>query len=252
MRSCAGRHRLWRFARSRGALYALGAAVASGACATARPEVPIPPPRTAATTAERPHADSVARPAKSPVSVVTGDIRFLGGGGSRAELGATVVYLQPRGGARSTSEEPATPLRIITRSEAFAPPIQIAHPVQPIILENRGPVVHRLFSGDLGAERTFELPPGARSEPFRLRRRGAVRFYCSLHSDETFVIFSEEAVHVAIVSDAGEYRFGPVAPGRYTLAIWSERVSGPVRDVLVDGYSRRLEPIWLDPDRLRP
>ena len=47
------------------------------------------------------------------------------------------------------------------------------------------------------------------------------------------------------------YEFEPIEPGRYTLTIWSEFADGPVRDIYVDGYTRKTEPVWIDPDLVR-
>ncbi|MDX1577780.1 MAG: hypothetical protein R3266_04820 [Gemmatimonadota bacterium] len=177
---------------------------------------------------------------------MSGEIRFIRAGTVPA-LGTVAVGLLPRSIAGSPERAEAHPtLRVVSTTAEFRPATRIARPGQPIVLENRGPLVHRIFSPRLD-DRVLPLPPGERSESFSLDESGPARFYCSLHADERFVLMVVSAPWAAVASGTGEYRFGPLPAGRYTLWIWSERISGPVRDIVVDGYSRSFEPIWLDP-----
>lgn len=241
-----------RNARARARTAALGA-LALGACGTARAEVEIPRPRAAPAATPHPSTTPVRASAIEPAGTVTGDIRFLAPPGD-LDLGRVIVYLKPRSpSARSSARTgEGAPVWIVSEGEAFAPPLAAVPWNRPVVLANEGPLNHRLFATDAGPGRAFELPPGTRSDPFRLPPVGPIRFFCSLHADETFVVFSERTAHVAVVEGRERFSFGPVEPGRYVLSIWSERVEGPVREILVDGYSRRLEPVWIDPRLVRP
>lgn len=240
----AGRGRFWRFASVGRPVAAIIAAATLGACASARPEVLLPAPRSSASAITDPSTDSLETIEHAPHSVVTGSVRFLPRGAAPVDLGATVVYL--RAESRSTDSRPASrgTVRIVSATQRFAPPPTLVRPGQRVVLENRGGLMHRLFTAAL-RDTPLMVDPEGRSKPFSLGTRGAIRFYCSLHADETFVVFVEDAEHAALVSEGREYAFGPVAPGWYTLAIWSERLSGPVRMVYVDGYTRTHESIWL-------
>ncbi len=247
----AGRRRDWRFASFALAGAAIIAAAVLGACASARLEIVLPDPRPSAADIVDPSTDSLEIIDHHRRSVVTGSIRFLPRDAEPVALGATVVYLRPKS-AGADPLLPATGLvRIESTTSEFSPPPSIVRPRQRVTLENRGPLVHRLFTSQL-ENTVLALDPGERSESFRLPTRGTARFYCSLHADETFVVFVEDAPHVALISDTRAYEFAAVAPGRYTLAIWSERVSGPVREVYVDGYTRAHEPIWLVSTLIEP
>ncbi|MCG8469051.1 MAG: hypothetical protein MJB57_12745 [Gemmatimonadetes bacterium] len=228
----------------------IGIACLASGCSSDRPEVSLPTARPPAAEVERPvtePADSIATP--RPTAMVSGDIRFARRGGPAVDIGETVVYLRRRGTAQGTRS--SSTVRVTSETEEFAPPLTVARPRQGIVLANEGPLVHRIFTSEL-EDVAFELAPGARSDRFSVGGRGPVRFYCSLHSDETFVIYVEDAPHVAVLNDSLEFEFDGVEPGRYTLAIWSERVSGPIREVSVDGFTRLREPIWLFADLIDP
>lgn len=242
-----------RNARARTGLAVCGA-FALTACGAGRADVEVPPLRASLSGAPRTITTPASVPPIEPIARVTGDIRFLAPPGD-LDLGRVVVYLEPRSPASRTADRRPgddPPLPIVSQGEEFAPPLVAVPWNRTVVLANEGPVNHRLFATDLGSDRAFELPPDTRSDPFHLPPAGPIRFFCSLHADETFVVFSERTAHVAVVRARERFAFGPVEPGRYVLSIWSERVQGPVREIVVDGYSRRLEPVWIDPRLVRP
>lgn len=228
-----------------------GAALVSG-CGGARPTFHTPSPsrpleQPATLTTER--ARTVEHRSESAIS---GEIRSLDGSNALADLGPVVVYLVPRDvGRDALPAEPLPALVLTSRSAAFSPPLVAVARDQKLVLANEGPLAHGLFSAEIEGPR-FDLPPGTRSAAFPIPPRGPIRFYCALHADETFVVFGGRVQHLAVVEAGENYRFEGVESGRYTLTIWSPRVEGPVRDVIADGYTLAIEPIWIDPDLLRP
>jgi len=261
----AGPPRFWRFARlgrviGRVIGRAIGRTIAplvvactAAACATARPEVEIPGVRPGPADIQVPLTESVEAPPTpqpSAVSVVSGEIRFAQSGGPALDLGATVVYLRPLDRKERKARSSST-ARISSSTEAFAPPLTVVRPRQNVIFVNDGPLVHRLFSQDLG-DGTFVLEPSGRSEPFHIEGRGPTRFYCSLHPEETFVVYAADAEQVSVASNSQTFRFRDVPEGHYTLWIWSERVAGPIRVVYVDGLTGSQERIWLFANLISP
>lgn len=227
-------------------------ALSLSACGTARGAAEFEPPRPREPLRAGPGAFTTLPPAAGlgPLTTVSGDIRFLSPPGD-LDLGRVVVFLATRSRADRASSG-GSPIPIVSEGQTFAPPLVAVPWNRPVVLANEGPVNHRLFATDLGVERSFRLGPGGRSDPFRLPPAGPIRFFCSLHAAETFVVFSARTAHVAVVEPRERFSFGPVAPGRYVLSIWSERVEGPVREVLVNGYTHRVEPVWIDPGLVRP
>jgi len=249
------RHGIGRFARPRvgrvipliAALVALGAA----GCIPPRPSFIMPTPRETPVATPGVALEHELPPSSPPsASSVSGDIRFLERADGDVDLGPIVVYLRPRAAAPDSAESLRGPVVVASSGEAFAPPLAAVERGRRVVFENDGPLAHALFSADLPGAR-FEIPPEGRSAPFAMPAIGPVRFYCSLHAEETFVVFGGNAAHIAVVEPGEPYSFSHVASGRYTLSIWSESVSGPVRDVFVDGFSRAVEPIWIDPDLVR-
>lgn len=224
-------------------------AVATGlfldGCGGARPEIDVPAPSIPRSATL---LDSPVAPVEVRLSArVTGHVRLLDREEGDLDLGPIVVYLEPHDESARTTGPAADVVAIVTREPFFQQPLAAVPSNRLAMLVNEGPLNHRLFAADLGVERGFELPPGGRSPSFRLPPLGPIRFFCSLHAEETFIVFSRRASDMTVVETDQPYSLGPVEPGRYTLAIWSPRVEGPVREVIVDGYSRRVELIWIDP-----
>ena len=196
-------------------------------------------------------AEHAVAPEPQPTTRVTGDVRFLDSSVSDPDLGPVVVYLMPHGQARAVRRtDPQRPLVITSHRADFDPPLVAVGRGRAVVFANEGPLSHTLFSADLPGAR-FELPPATRTRDVQLPPVGPVRFYCALHSDESFVVFAADTEYMAVVKGGSPYSLGPVKAGTYTLSIFSERVSGPVRDIRVNGYSRAIEPVWIDPALVR-
>ena len=223
--------------------------LALSACAPARPAIVMPSPRATPSGTRPASADPVPPPAALPPSAsVTGDVRILERPDGPVDLGPVVVSLIPRDGPASPAG-PDSVVVIASRGETFAPALAAIPAGRRVVFANGGPLAHALFSADLAGTR-LDVPPDGRSEAVRLPPIGPVRFYCSLHSEETFVLYAGSG-RVAVVEPGGRFSFARVDGGRYTLAIWSELVEGPVREIVVDGLSRTVAPIRIDPDLVR-
>lgn len=220
---------------------ALASAVAAGCASSA---APIPPPPLSRGAAGGALHEPAAPIRLERASSVTGDIRFVSEGGGT--LGPTVVYLVRRSPGAAGIRE-ARPITIESATLAFAPGLAGVPAGRPVVFDNRGPLAHRLFAAPLGTEAAIEVPPESRSRAVSLPPEGPLTFFCSLHPDETFTVFSARATHMTVIEGGDVYRFEGVAPGRYSLRIWNPAVEGSVRDIVVDGLTSNVERIWLDP-----
>ncbi|MDX1395019.1 MAG: hypothetical protein R3195_11530 [Gemmatimonadota bacterium] len=222
------------------------AACALAACSSARPEFAPPRPHLPLTVSSIVAEGSATPPRVASATTIRGDVRFLGGRDGALDLGPLVVYLIPRRVLADDDAVPSRPVVATSRTERFDPGVVAIASGQQLVLANEGPLAHGLFTAELGATR-MRLPPGTRTAPFDLPARGPVRFYCALHAEEVFVVFAGPGRHVTVVDDGESYEFDAVAPGRYTLAIWSRFVEGAVRDVYSSGFFNAFEPVWIDP-----
>lgn len=243
-----------RFARIVRAAAGVTAVGAGWACVTTIPDPAPPAPRPPLRGA---HGVEI-RPA-GPVEVglvgsVRGRILFLRDSAALPDLGTTVVLLQRRSSG-AASERPsrsttADTIRLVSRSPRFQPPFRAIRTGQPVLFVNEGPLKHRVFSTDVAGS-TIEIEPESSAGPITLPPTGPIRFFCSLHPDETFIVFTARADHLALPDSAGGFHFPAVPSDRYTLSIWSEAVDGPVKEIVVSGAGTTETVVWIDPRLVR-
>ncbi len=149
---------------------------------------------------------------------------------------------------RAERSRPTQLFQITSGGDRFDPSFTAIAGGDFVVFVNQGSVNHRLFSAHLGQEVQIPLSPTSASQPLRIDRTGEVRFFCSLHSDESFSVLVTSDVFSAVVDVDGRYYLGPVPDGTYRLSIWSPRLEGPVRTVEVVDGRPTVETIWLDPD----
>lgn len=179
-----------------------------------------------------------------------GEVRIAGGPGSIANLGPVVVYLEhehdagrPREGTLTVSDGDGDP---------FGRELVLLSRGQALRFVSQSGVAHRLFAMR-GQERLdVGVSESGRSRPVPMKEAGWIRFYCSLHQDETWDVFVSPSPHFARLDPDGAYHIENVPPGDYELSIWSAAVDGTVRRVRVGLWSSRLEPIWLDRAKIDP
>ncbi len=235
-------------------------AYAAWACSPGHPPIELPAPNDPAAWHPAAWTEPAAPRDHPPTASVRGEIRWIERSSAPPPpLGPVVVYLRTAPGEASSgrsretaAREGSAPIPIASWTEAFSPPLVAVPWGRTVTLANEGPLVHRLFSAAVGDGRAIDLPPGTRSAPLALPAAGPIRFFCALHAEESFVVFAARTPWVAVVRAPGEpFRFDGIPAGRYALGLWSEELEGPVRNVVVDGYSRLHEPVWLDPALVR-
>jgi hypothetical protein len=184
-------------------------------------------------------------------SSVQGEVRIAGGQASVADLGPFVVYLerQPEKGPSSAG----TLTLPDNAGDLLGHELVVLTRGQALRFASESGVAHRLFSVR-GQERLdVSVSESGESRDVPMEQTGWIRFYCSLHQDETWDVFVSPTPHFARVGPDGAYQIENVPPGNYRLSIWSPAVEGPVREVRIGlSKSSTFEPIWLDPAKLAP
>ena len=209
---------------------------ACGGATTVVPEVPEP-----------------EAPEPAPASPVIGTLSVVAAPGANKSLGPVVVLLE-RADRSSEATAGNQVVRVISTSALFDPPFTAVGAGDTVVLINKGTLQHRFFSpdleADLGSEVVIPVAPGGEYASVDFIAEGPKQIYCSLHPEETFTIFVSGTPFYAVLEEDGSYQIPQVPDGRYRLSIWSEVVSGPVRQVRIDANEVSVENIWLDSKRL--
>lgn len=179
----------------------------------AKPPPPAPPPR--------PPAPERAAPSPAPPSpgAIRGRIVPAPDAGGRS----VAVYADPAG-ATAPRELPPREARIGGAEHAFTPSFLAVGVGQPVQLHNADEIFHRVFSHSEPNEFDAGMLAGGDERTIRFEHPGVVHLYCSLHENESAVIFVAPSPYFGTVEQGGEVELGNLPPGRYELRTWSESI----------------------------
>lgn len=139
---------------------------------------------------------------------------------ARGARGA-VLYLERVADPEPRSSGPRV-YEVTSEGPDFRPPLQVVRPGSEVVFVNHGGLAHRLFSADDRGRRERALAPGGRSEPLTIARAGGQRFYCSLHPEESFVLFASPSDHFVVPDGRPQVRMDALPVGAYRLSWWSD------------------------------
>ena len=177
-----------------------------------------------------PSAPAAAQEAEN--GSVRGKLR-LGVEGSRiADAGPVVAYLEPLDGA-PPPPAPATVARVNQKDARFAPQFLAIAAGQTVAMPNDDAIYHNVFSYSTPNDFDLGLYPAGESRKVTFRHAGVVRTYCSIHESMSGTIFVAPNAYFAIVRPTGDFEIRNVAPGRYRLTTWCERLPAVVREIQV-------------------
>ncbi len=150
-----------------------------------------------------------------------------------AEARPSVVYLEtaPRGAFEGREGGRA---RMDQRNETFVPHVLAITVGTTVDFPNNDATYHNVFS--LSRTRPFDLGRYAagQSKSVRFDRPGIVRVFCDIHSHMSAFILVFAHRFFSVTDADGRYRIEGVPPGRYTVAVWNERLPTTVtREVTV-------------------
>jgi plastocyanin len=149
-------------------------------------------------------------------------------GSAPAAVGGTasVVSLRAAGGAgpatSGRAERDEQP-RMDQLGLVFTPPTLIARVGEPVLFTNSETLVHNVRLAFTDTDSTVfdvETDPGAHAE-FVFDRPGGYDVSCDHHPGMRAFVFVTEADRTVFADNAGGFLIPDVAPGAYTLSVWS-------------------------------
>jgi len=151
-------------------------------------------------------------------------------GEAGARTSPAVLYLEPQSGAGPIPWR-AAQVDVASDGALFRPPLTAVYTGDSVRFVNRGPLAHRIFTADPESRRERLVAPFGESKALRVTKPGENRFYCSLHPDESLVIFAAPSPFFVVTRGAPAHQLERIPTGRYRLNAWSEaglRFLGPI------------------------
>jgi plastocyanin len=145
------------------------------------------------------------------------------------DLGNTVVWLE------STAPQQVTPGRfdVVISDKTYVPRVLVLPAGSTLRFPNHDPFNHNVFS--VSDSNAFDLGLFGRGEAKQtvLRHPGLVRIFCNVHPRMVAYAVVTGSPHAALAGSDGSFRLEGIAPGRYRLHLWHERVPGDTAQGIV-------------------
>ena len=163
---------------------------------------------------------------------VRGRVRLEVEGIQIADAGPLVAYLEPLGDA-SAPRPPATVPKVYQKDARFSPQFLAIAAGQSVAMPNDDAIYHNVFSYSTPNDFDLGLYPAGESRTVTFRHAGVVRTYCSIHESMSGTIFVAPTRYFAVMRASGDFEIRDVAPGRYKLTTWGERLPAVSREIQV-------------------
>lgn len=158
------------------------------------------------------------------LGTVTGSVRTaLGAALPLDAVGPVVVFLAVPDGAPAVAVPTEMP-EISQKGARFEPPFLLITAGQTVRIPNDDSITHNAFSYSKPNAFDLGLYPKGDARTITVREPGAIRIFCSIHKSMNAVIFATPTPWHALAAADGRFRLADVAPGRYTVSTWNERL----------------------------
>lgn len=152
-------------------------------------------------------------------------------GETTSDLGTTVVWVEPAGGARGRPG--ATTAQVAMDGRKFVPRVRIVTPGSKVEFPNQDPFNHNIFSNAEGGQFDLGLYGRGETKGTVFAKAGAYPIYCNIHSRMTAWVIVVPTGLVAQAGADGRFELEKVPAGKYVLHVWHERAPELTREVTV-------------------
>ena len=146
------------------------------------------------------------------------------------DLGDAVLYLE--GAATPASTAKPVTVEIAITDKVYAPHVVVVPVGSTVRFPNHDPFNHNVFS--VSEPNSFDLGLYGRGETksHTFEQPGLVRIYCNVHPRMVAYVWVMANRYYAQPANDGSFVIDNVAPGRYRLHVWHERIpTEVVKDV---------------------
>jgi plastocyanin len=165
-------------------------------------------------------------------SVVRGRVRLEVAGSRLGDAGPIVAYLEPLDGTPAPLPPQSVP-KVHQKDARFSPRFLVIAAGQSVAMPNDDGIYHNVFSYSTPNDFDLGLYPSGETRKVTFRHPGVVRTYCSIHESMSGTIFVAPTRHFAMVGASGEFEIPGVAPGRYRVRTWCDRLPATSREIRV-------------------
>jgi plastocyanin len=145
-----------------------------------------------------------------------------------ADLGNTVVYLEPRAGAARVAE---SKVQMAINGRNFAPRVRVVPVGAQVEFPNQDPFTHNVFSTTPGALFDLGSYGSGVSKGTQFKKAGAYPIYCNVHAKMTGYVVVVNTPWAVQASQDGRWEIAKVPAGKYSMTVWHERSPAVVTEI---------------------
>lgn len=168
-----------------------------------------------------------AAAATGSVAATTGDIVGNVTAGVAKNRVNTVVYVKNAGLGTSKAT-----VKMDQKGLVFAPRVLPIQKGTTVEFTNSDPVAHNVFTPD-GEKYDLGTWPQGQSRKYTFTKTGVYRQLCHVHDDMVASIVVLDTSYFALSDKAGDFKIPALSPGKYTLAVWHEKLGAKDVEVSV-------------------
>jgi plastocyanin len=165
-------------------------------------------------------------------------------GEQTADLGNTVVWLEPAGGVRTHPAPTNTQMSMDGRK--FSPHLRVVTPGSKVDFPNQDPFSHNIFSSAEGGAFDLGLYGRGESKSTTFAKAGAYPIYCNIHARMTGFIVVVSTTQYTLAGNDGRYSLDKTSAGRYVMHVWHERAPEVTKELSVGGNGASGVDVALD------
>lgn len=165
-------------------------------------------------------------------NTVSGQVVVLEQGGDQAEdLGHSVIYLEPAGGAKGRLATTNTSIALQARQ--FAPAVRVVTEGSKIEFPNQDPFTHNVFSKAPQGPFDTESYGKNKTRDNTFKSAGVYPLYCNVHPKMMAFVVAVKTPYFTQAKDDGKFSIEKVPAGSYKIHVWHDRGGEQTADLVV-------------------
>jgi plastocyanin len=159
-------------------------------------------------------------------ATVTGRIEFSSTAANRTtDPSAVVVWLDAVGSSAAVPAAAGPQHRqLLQKAKTFSPHLLVVQVGSPVEFPNNDPFFHNVFSLFEGKRFDLGLYEAGATRTVVFNRAGISYVFCNIHPEMSAVVVALKTPYYGISDRTGTIVIPNVAPGRYEVHVWHERV----------------------------
>jgi plastocyanin len=176
---------------------------------------------------------------------VSGQVALTERPGEKTEdIGSTVIYLEPVGGAKPKTSSMSVTMDM--KNRAFSPHVHVVTEGSKVAFPNKDPWKHNVFSKAPQGPFDTDLYAAGKTKDNVFKQAGIYPIYCNIHPRMIAYVIALATPYFTQAGADGRFSIAKVPAGKYVLHVWHERAPEQTTEVTVAATGLTAQRYQLD------